>query len=279
MSLEQWFEPHGAPKQVHSDDDVRIGSDTGWYKRVLNTLNVQVTTNVPYTHRSNPLCKRENCVVEQNLRILMMQERTKDWVRMLPSAVLTMTSQRSLSTGLTPQELFHRGRPAWFFSTPFPEDFKSPVGDWLQHKQSMANQAGTKLRHIHERELSQRKRLRRPASCKVGDLVLVHYSQLPSWQGNCLHEPYFAPYGIIRIDGSRIHGRCSPRLGGELLCAPKQLSHYHSPDDLSCDEWRLIKPARIPFGCTLSYTSPISAISAVFGYEFRGLGDVSPRTS
>ena len=32
---------------------------------------------------------------------------------------------------------------------------------------------------------------------------------------------------------------CSPRLGGELLCAPKQLRHYHSPDDLSLDEWRL----------------------------------------
>ena len=44
---------------------------------------------------------------------------------------------------------------------------------------------------------------------------------------------------MIWIDGSRIHVRCSPRLGGELLCAPKQLRHYHSPDDLSCDEWRL----------------------------------------
>ena len=33
--------------------------------------------------------------------------------------------------------------------------------------------------------------------------------------------------------------RCSARLGGELLCAPKQLRHYHSPDELSWDEWRL----------------------------------------
>ena len=28
-------------------------------------------------------------------------------------------------------------------------------------------------------------------------------------------------------------------LGGELLCAPKQLTHYHSPDKLSWNEWRL----------------------------------------
>ena len=60
-----------------------------------------------------------------------------------------------------------------------------------------------------------------------------------SWPRNCLQDPYFGPYRIIRIDGSRIHVRCSPRLGGELLCAPKQLRHYHSPDDLSWDEWRL----------------------------------------
>ena len=160
MLVEQWFEPYGAPKQVHSDEDVRIRSDTGWYKQVLNALNVEVTTGVPYTHTSNPLCERQNRVVEQNLRILMKQERTKDWVRLVPWAVLSMNSQRSSSTGFTPHELFHGGRPACFFKTPFPEDFKSPVGDWLEHKQSLANQAGTNLRHIRDREQSRRNRLR-----------------------------------------------------------------------------------------------------------------------
>ena len=104
--VEQWFEPNGAPKQVHSDEDEHIRSGTGWYKRVLNALNVGVTTRVPYTHMSNPLCERTNCVVEQNLRVLMKQERTKDWVRLLPWAVITMNSQRSSSTGFTPKELF-----------------------------------------------------------------------------------------------------------------------------------------------------------------------------
>ena len=36
--------------------------------------------------------------------------------------------------------------------------------------------------------------------------------------------------------------RCSPRLGGELLCAPKLFRHYHSPDDLSSDDWGLSDP-------------------------------------
>ena len=60
-----------------------------------------------------------------------------------------------------------------------------------------------------------------------------------SWPCNCLHNPYFGPYRIIRIHGSRIHVRCGPRLGGELLCAPNQLRHHHSPDHLSWDEWCL----------------------------------------
>ena len=90
--VKEWFEPYGAPKEIHSDEDVRIRSDTGWCKRVLDALNVQVTTGVPYTHTSNPLCERQNPVVEQKLRNLMKQERTKDWVRLLPLAVLAMNS-------------------------------------------------------------------------------------------------------------------------------------------------------------------------------------------
>ena len=32
MLVDQWFKHYGAPKEVHSDEDVRIQSDTGWYK-------------------------------------------------------------------------------------------------------------------------------------------------------------------------------------------------------------------------------------------------------
>ena len=47
MLVEQWFEPYGAPKQGHSDEDLFIRNDTGWHKRLLNALNVEVTTGVP----------------------------------------------------------------------------------------------------------------------------------------------------------------------------------------------------------------------------------------
>ena len=225
---------------MDSDEDVRIPSDTGWYKQVSDALNVHVTTGVPYTHTSNPLCERQNRVLEQKLRILIEQECTKDWVQLLPWAVLTMNSQESSSTGYTPNELFHGGRPALFFETPFPADYKCPVGDWLEHRQDLGNLARANLKHVRERELTRCNRTRRPATFKkVGDLVLVHNSRLPTWPRNCLQDPYFGPYRITKIDRSRNHVRRSPRLGGKLLCSPKELRHYHSPDKLSWDEWRL----------------------------------------
>ena len=52
--LEEWFCVYGAPKEINSDDNVRVRSDTGWYKRVLRSLNVQVSTGIPYTDTSNP---------------------------------------------------------------------------------------------------------------------------------------------------------------------------------------------------------------------------------
>ena len=39
MLVEQWFEPYGAPNHVHSDEDVRIRSDTGSKKKSLPCLS------------------------------------------------------------------------------------------------------------------------------------------------------------------------------------------------------------------------------------------------
>ena len=83
---------------------------------------------MPYTHTSNPHCERQKRAVKQNLRVLMKQERTKDWVRLVPWAVLTMNSQRSSSTGFTPHELFHGGRPIGSTKPPFLRTSRALLG-------------------------------------------------------------------------------------------------------------------------------------------------------
>ena len=82
--LEEWFCVYEARKQINSDEDIRVPSHTGWCERVLRSLNVQVSTGIPYTHASNPLCERQIRVLKENVRIWCQTERTKDWVRLLP---------------------------------------------------------------------------------------------------------------------------------------------------------------------------------------------------
>ena len=86
-------------KKINSDEDVPVRSDTGWFKRVLRTLNVQVSTGIPYTHTSNPLCERQIRVLKENVRIRCKTERTKDWVRLLPVISLMTHSQESSASG------------------------------------------------------------------------------------------------------------------------------------------------------------------------------------
>ena len=69
---------YGAPKEINSDEDVRVRSDTGWYKRVPRSLHVHVSTGIPYTHTSNSLCERQIQVLKENVRIWCKTERTKD---------------------------------------------------------------------------------------------------------------------------------------------------------------------------------------------------------
>ena len=117
MLLEEWFCVYGAPKEINSDEEVRLRSDTSWYKRVLRSLNVQVSTGISYSHTSNPLCERQIRVLKENVRIWCKTERTRDWVRLLPVISLMMNSQESSATGYSPHELF-LGRPAWFLHAP-----------------------------------------------------------------------------------------------------------------------------------------------------------------
>ena len=77
---------------------------------------------------------------ESSLRLCLLgekQECTEHCVRSLPWVVLTMNSHDISSTGPAPHELFHGGHPVLFFKTPFPEDYKIPVGDWLVHRQEV----------------------------------------------------------------------------------------------------------------------------------------------
>ena len=236
--LEEWFCVYGAPKEINSDEDVRVRSDTSWYKRVLRSLNVQVSTGIPYSHTSNPLCERQIRVLKENVRIWCKTERTRDWVRLLTVISLMMNSQESSATGYSPHELF-LGRPAWFLHAPYPEDTHSSVGEWVQEQQAKVDKAKAMLQRVRERQWNKKNKHRVPATYQDGDWVLVHHSRLPALPRSTSDDPYFGPYKILSVDGHGITLRCSPRLGGTLVCAAQHLKRYYDPEDLCGEEWEL----------------------------------------
>ena len=197
-----------------------------------------MSTGIPYTHTSNPLCERQIRVLNKNVRIWCKTERTKDWVRLLPVISLMMNSQKSSATGYSPRELF-MGPLARFLHAPYPEDSYSTVGKWVKEQQDKADKAQAMLQRLRERQWNKKNKHRVPASYQEGNWVLVHHSRLPVSPRSTSDDPYFGPWKILSVDGQRITVRCSPQLGGTLVCAAQELKRYYDPEDLCGDEWEL----------------------------------------
>ena len=127
-----------------------------------------MSTGIPYSHTSNPLCERQIRVLKENVRIWCKTERTRDWVRLLPVISLMMNSQESSATGYWPHELF-LGRPAWFLHAPYSENTHSSVGEWVQEQQAKADKARAMLQRVRERQWNKKNKHRVPATYQEGD--------------------------------------------------------------------------------------------------------------
>ena len=95
------------------------------------------------------------------------------------------------------------------------------------------------LQRVRERQWNKKNKHRLPASYEEGDWVLVLHSRLPAWPHPTSDDPYFGPYKIVSVDGHGITVRCSPGLGGTLVCAPQHPKRYYDPEDLFGEEWEL----------------------------------------
>ena len=131
------------------------------------------------------------------------------------------------------------GCPAWFLHAPYPENSYSTVRKWVRKQQDRVDKAKAMLQRVRERQWRQKIKHRVPASHQEGDWVLVHHSRLPGWPSSTSDDPYFGPYKILSGDCHRIAVRCSPRLGGTLVCAAQQLKGYYDGGEVCGEEWEL----------------------------------------
>ena len=190
--LGEWSCVYGAPNEISSDKDLRVRSDTGWYKRVLRSLNVQVSSGIPHTHSSNPLCEQQIRVLKENVSIWCKTDPTKEWLRLLTVISLMMRSQQSSATGYSPNVLF-TGPPAWFLHAPYPEDSYSTAGEWVEEQQEKVDKAKAMLQRVMVRQWNKKRKHPVPADYQEGDWVLVHHSWLPVWPSSTSDDPYFVP--------------------------------------------------------------------------------------
>ena len=109
----------------------------------------------------------------------------------------------------------------------------------MKQQQNKVDKAKAMLQRVSERQWNKMNKHRVPASYQEGHWVLVHHSRLPAWPRSTSDDPYFRPYKILFVDGHRITMWCSPRLGGNLVCAAQQLKRYYDPEDLWGEEWEL----------------------------------------
>ena len=151
-----------------------------------------MSTGIPYTHTSNPLCEQQIRVVKENVRIWCKTERNKDWVRLLPVISLMMNSQKSSATSYAPHELF-MGRSACFLHAPHPEDSYSTVGRSVKEQQGKVDKDKAMLQRVRGRQWNKKNKHRVPASYQEGDWVLVHHSRQPAWPSCTSDDPYFGP--------------------------------------------------------------------------------------
>ena len=148
-----------------------------------------------------------------------------DRIRVL--ATLCLVKSKVIN-GYSPHELFMRR----FLHAPYPADSYSTVEKWVKEQQDKVDQGKVMLQRVKEGQWTKKNRHRVPACYQQGDWVLMHHSRLSAYPRCTGDDRFFEPYKILTVDGHRIIVRCSPRLGGTLVCAAEQLKHYYNPQAL-----------------------------------------------
>ena len=218
-----WVEVYGMPNRIHSDNDVRFTSEVGWWRNVFKALGTQVTFGIPYRPQSNALAERQNKALLAVLRTLMQQQKTGNWLKLLPIATWMLNNQYMPSLQTTPGELF-LGRPYWkLFEEVTPTAAAPTVRSWITDQLQMAETA-RKLLQAHRAKAIAKyvDRSNNKAKYNVGDYVLIHKRRFPKWKRKKLASPWWGPFKVTEVLPGAVKVLASPKLGGIIRVGTSQ---------------------------------------------------------
>ena len=220
--FKHWITPHGKPKEVKTDCDIRFRS---FWRGMLKALNITFTQFPPYKHEKG-ICEKQNDLFETNLRLLMSRSKSRDWPKWCWYSTYVCNRQINPITKLSPAEHFLGRRDNNNDFEPLPQEYAAAetVGNHIE----MMTQAQTLLQQNRYKRFQQRNKHRVPASYQVGDQVLIHRKRFPNRKKNKVTSPslYYGPYRVHRVGLGSVHCRVSPLLGGNIEVDFKQLKRY-----------------------------------------------------
>ena len=112
--FEGWTQVYEMPIGVHSDRDIKLTLNNGWYTGVLKNMGVQVDCMTPNYKRKNTQCEKQIKAFKTITRVLLAEESSPNWITLLSVAVYMMNHHISSRTGYSPTELF-LGGPGFFY--------------------------------------------------------------------------------------------------------------------------------------------------------------------
>jgi putative transposase len=244
LLIDRWFRCFGKPVAIHSDNDVRWRHDKGFYQTVLKSLNVQTHFGIPRRPQTNGVCENTNRQFLQNMRCLINQCKSHDWVMLLPYCNWMMNSQISPQTRLSPCEMF-TGRPPWALDFVLEPCTNPAIDDWLKQQLAVQTQAADQLRKLHAKAEIVRNRYRTQATYSVGDYALVHNRRWPQRRFSKLAPQWQGPFKIINVAFNSIEVMASPSLGGPVIVSTADCKKWSTqiydvpvidiPDDIPDD--------------------------------------------
>jgi hypothetical protein len=215
MIFEHWIQVYGRPIEIHSDNDIRFQGPEGWWQGCLKALKIKVTFSTPRRPQANGLCEQTDKKFIQTMRSLMAQQKSPNWLNMIPYCTVVMNNQYLPSTGYTPSDLFF-GRPSWQADvTPSP-DVNPSASEWLSEQLSMQEIAKKRIQQNRERHLKHANKGRSLAHYQERQYVLVHTGRFPQWPITKLGSQWFGPYRITKEKSQSVEVKASPNLGGVI---------------------------------------------------------------
>ena len=196
--LEGQIQVYGLPKVIHSDQHVRFTSPTGWYRSVLKAMGTEVQFGTHYLRTKNPLCESQIGCLKTVMRILTLNKKSRNWLKLVPYAVYLMNNRVSSRTGFTPTEVF-LGRRGFHFEFPCANEGNPKVEVGLTEQKRIANQCRSLLEKRRSMENRTKNLRRKEAIYQVADWNLVHHTWFKAWPHSTLDSPFFGPFLVMDV--------------------------------------------------------------------------------